>query len=93
MQASCYRLNTNKTGLTLAPRIQKPTNDWTVVVEACEDKYAFAAEVGDAEALEPQNLTEAKRCPDWQLWETAIEEDLKSLREAGTWEVVDVPKK
>ena len=82
----------NKSSSTLAPRIQKPTDDWMEVIEACEDKYAFATEVGNAEALEPQSLMEAKRHPDWQLWERAIEEELKLLREAGTWEVVDIPK-
>ena len=52
--------STNKSSSTLAPGIQKPTNDRMAVVEACEDKYAFATEVGNAEALEPQSLTEAK---------------------------------
>ena len=84
--------STNNSDSTLAPRIQKPTNDWMAVVEACEDEYAFATEVGDAEVLEPQSLTEAKQYPDWQLWERAIEEELMPLREAGTWEVVDIPK-
>ena len=51
---------TNKSSSTLAPGIQKPTNDRMAVVEACEDKYAFATEVGNAEVLEPQSLTEAK---------------------------------
>ena len=44
------------------------------------------------EALEPQNLTEVKSRPDWTLWEKAIEEKLKMLKEAGTWEVVKVPR-
>ena len=83
---------TNKTSSTLAPGIQEPTSDWAAVVEACGDKYAFAAEVGDAEALEAHNLAEAKQHPDWQLWEKAIVEELKLLREAGTWELVDLPK-
>ena len=32
------------------------------------------------------------QCPDWLLWEKAIEEELRALKEAGTWEVVDLPE-
>ena len=62
------------------------------IVEACEDELVFVTEVQEAEALEPRNLKEAMSQSDWPLWERAIEEELKALREAGTWEVVDVPK-
>ena len=55
------------------------------------DEYAFVAEIGAAEALEPRNLAEAKSCPDL-LWEKAVEEELKSLKDVGTWEVVEMPK-
>ena len=50
------------------------------------------AEIRNTEALEPQNLAEAKKQPDWMLWEKAIEEELMTLKEAGTWEVVEIPK-
>ena len=76
----------------LAPGVQKPSDDWTAIVEACEDELVFATEVQEAEALEPRNLKEAKSCSDWLLWGKAIEEELRALREAGTWEVVNVPK-
>ena len=76
----------------LAPGVQQPTTDWTASVEECEDEYAFAAETSNAEALEPRSLAEAKKRPDWPLWEKAIEEELATLKDAGTWEVVDVPK-
>ena len=75
----------------LAPGVQKPSDDWMAVVEACEDELVFAMEVQEAEALEPRNLKEAKSHSYWLLWEKAIEE-LRALREAGTWEVVNVPK-
>ena len=75
----------------LAPGIQQPTTDWTASVEECEEEHAFVAETGDAEALEPRSLAEAKSQPDWRLWEKAIEEELMTLRSAGTWEVVDEP--
>ena len=71
----------NKSGPALAPRIQKPSDDWTVAVMECEDEYVFIAETGEAEVLEPQSLKEAKSCPDWPRWEKAIEDELKLLRE------------
>ena len=58
------------------PGVQKPSDDWTAVVEACEDELVFATEVQEAEALEPRNLKEVKSCSDWLLWEKAIEEEL-----------------
>ena len=35
---------------------------------------------------------EAKKRPDWPLWEKAIQEELGALKAAGTWEVVDEPE-
>ena len=70
--------SSNKSGPSLAPGTQKPTDDWTAAAIDCEDEYMFAAEVGEMEVLEPQSLAEAKSCPDWPLWEKAIEDELKS---------------
>ena len=53
--------------------------------------YALAAEISEAEALEPQTLKEARSRPDWPLWEKAINEELATLRATGTWELVDIP--
>jgi hypothetical protein len=36
-------------------------------------------------------LTEAKRSPDWAKWQTAMQEELTTLNEKGTWELVDKP--
>jgi hypothetical protein len=41
------------------------------------------------EALELMNLKDAINRPDWSLWKRAIEEELATLRNAGTWELVD----
>ena len=54
-------------------------------------EVALAAEIADTEALEPRNLAEAKRCPDWPLWEKAISEELTTLRKAGTWKLEEPP--
>jgi hypothetical protein len=48
-------------------------------------ELAFVAETTDAEALEPRTFARAKCCPDWPLWEKAIEEELASLNAAETW--------
>jgi hypothetical protein len=49
------------------------------------------AETSNAEAVEPQTLAEAKRQPDWPLWEKAIEEELATLKKAGTWKLEKAP--
>ena len=77
----------------LAPGVQQPSNDWIASVEECVDEYALAAETSNAEALEPRSLAEAQKQPDWPLWEKAIQEELATLRAAGTWEVVDRPER
>ena len=63
-------------------------SDWMMLA----DSYALAAEMSETEALEPRNLAEAKSCPDWLLWEKAIKEELSTLKDAGTWELVDAPE-
>ena len=54
-------------------------------------EVALAAETGESEALEPRNLAEAKRRPEWPLWEQAIREELNTLRTAGTWTLEHAP--
>ena len=54
-------------------------------------ELALAAEIADAEVLEPRNLAEAKRRPDWPLWEQAISEELTTLCKAGTWKLEAPP--
>jgi len=51
----------------------------------------LAVETSDMEALEPRTLMEAKRRPDWPLWEKAIEEELATLKKAGTWRMEEAP--
>jgi hypothetical protein len=59
--------------------------------DAAGIELAFAAETSDAEALEPRTLAEAKRRPDWHLWEKAIQEELATLKTAGTWRLEEAP--
>src|SRR5258708_39416106 len=54
-------------------------------------EHVFMAETADAEALEPHSLTEAKRRPDWPLWEKAIQEELATLKTARTWKLEEAP--
>src|SRR6266571_7859851 len=54
-------------------------------------EHVLTAEVAEAEALEPRSLAEAKRRPDWLLWEKAIEEELATLKAAGTWRLEEAP--
>src|SRR5258708_2256398 len=54
-------------------------------------EHVFMAETADSEALEPHSLPEAKRRPDWLLWEKAIQEELATLKTAGTWKLEEAP--
>ena len=54
-------------------------------------KYAFAAKTANVEVLEPHTLTKAKCRPDWPLWEKATEEELATLKAAGTWRLEEAP--
>ena len=54
-------------------------------------EHILAAEMSDAKALEPRTLAEAKRRPDWTLWETAIHEELDTLHKSRTWELAEAP--
>ncbi|PPQ83602.1 hypothetical protein CVT26_001384 [Gymnopilus dilepis] len=65
-------------------------SDWIMVGEG-DEEYGLAAEISEAEALEPRDVREARRRPDWPLWEKAIQEELDVLKGAGTWEMVDAP--
>ena len=54
-------------------------------------EIVMVAEMAKSEALEPSSLAEAKRRPDWSNWEFASAEELTTLCEAGTWELIDPP--
>ncbi|KAJ3996241.1 hypothetical protein F5050DRAFT_1537406, partial [Lentinula boryana] len=87
--------------LPVAPKAHEPAEElegeneaaWAMLLEdeTFLTEYAMVAETSESESLEPRSLTEAKRRLDWPLWEKAIEEELKMLRDMGTWEVVEKP--
>ena len=64
--------------------------EWIMAADFAEE-YSMLAEISDLEAFEPRTLAEAKRRPDWPLWENAITEELDTLRKAGTWELTKAP--
>ena len=90
------------TGLTgknkLPPGLQAPPPDSppkaSVVWESEIDGltvHAFAAIMADVEGLEPRNLVEARRRPEWLKWDSAIKEEIDSLIRLDTWDAVDPP--
>jgi len=64
---------------------------WTNFVTNLVEEYTMAAKIGDAEALEPRTLAKAKHCPDWPLWKKAINKELETFHQAGTWELTEAP--
>jgi hypothetical protein len=64
--------------------------DWIMAADFTEE-HTMMAEISNAEALEPQSLAEAKGHPDWPLWEKAIYEELATLKEMGTYELIKPP--
>ena len=83
----------------LPPVTEQPPNkvfegegqaEWIMAADFAEE-YSMLAEISKTEAFEPRTLTKAKSRPDWPLWERAIEEELETLRKAGTWELTEPP--
>jgi hypothetical protein len=53
---------------------------------------AMLTMMGTKGGLEQRNLAEAKCGPDWLRWKEGMEEELSTLQEYKTWEIVDDPK-
>ena len=62
-------------------------DDWMMMMES-----SMTAQMSEMEALEPSTLAAAKKSPDWPAWEKAIQEELDTLKAAGTWETVIPPE-
>ena len=52
---------------------------------------AMAAKMAKAHRLEPRNLVEAKRGPDWPRWQEAMEVECQVLKKFGTWNLEKPP--
>ncbi|GLC41061.1 hypothetical protein PLESTB_000947700 [Pleodorina starrii] len=44
------------------------------------------------EVFEPKSLAEAQARADWPQWKAAMDEEMKSLMENGTWDLEELPK-
>ena len=55
-----------------------------------DKELAMLTKTAEAEVLKPSSLTEAKHHLDWADWEQALAEELSTLHEAGTWELVEL---
>ncbi|KAE8258539.1 hypothetical protein A4X13_0g1619 [Tilletia indica] len=57
-------------------------------------KVAAQGTSADGTPLEPQNLKQAKQRPleEWRHWKEAMDEEIGSLVEMKTWELVELPK-
>ena len=84
---------------TLPPVVEQTPNEvfegegqseWLMTADFA-NKYAMLAEISEREAFEPRTLTRAKSCPNWMLWEKAIDEELETLCKAKTWELTEAP--
>ncbi len=46
-------------------------------------------EYSDGVVVEPWTLKEAMRSPQASQWDTAMQEEIKSLNQMGTWQLID----
>ena len=37
----------------------------------------------------PKMLKEVQSCPDWPLWKEAMDKEIDTLQQAGTWSTID----
>jgi hypothetical protein len=61
-------------------------------VRGVTDEFDFAlarAVLGEMEGYEPTSFRDAVQQPDWDDWKLALDEEMKSLLENGTWELVE----
>ena len=68
------------------PRKKKKTVFW--IEESTTPRYAHLATVGDSE---PTNFQEAVLSPQAEQWKLAMEEEMQSLEQNGTWTLTKLP--
>jgi hypothetical protein len=88
-EEGCQEVYQTSSGLTLIGRRGKSSTD---------SEQAFTAELDDAAAAaigdthrDPRTIDEAQSRADWHSWKAAMDREINTLREAGTWETVPWP--
>ena len=61
------------------------------MVEIGSMEFAMATVIAETEALDPATLEEVRKI-DWPKWDLTIKAELKVLKKAGTWGVVERPR-
>ena len=56
------------------------------------DEVAMVIAMSDFEGIEPRDIKEARKRPDWERWKEAMEEEMRRLKANDTWEVINKPK-
>jgi hypothetical protein len=59
------------------------------------EEYELADAIEEAKGVTPQSVTEARRLPEREQWDTAMKKELETLKKMGTWVKIrkqDVPK-
>ena len=74
-----------------ASPVQETGNASAPQLEEEIDGVAMSAEMSTSHGMEPRDVEEARRSPDWPRWKEAIEEELNALKEYGTWRVEKAP--
>jgi Reverse transcriptase (RNA-dependent DNA polymerase) len=54
-------------------------------------KKSMAAKMAEAHGMEPRNLVEAKRSPNWPRWQEAMDVEQTVLEKFGTWHLEKLP--
>ena len=54
-------------------------------------EFAMATVIAETKALDPATLEEVRKI-DWPKWDLTIKAELKVLKKAGTWGVVERPR-
>jgi hypothetical protein len=62
-------------------------SDFTYLAESEELMHAAISKVQD----DPKTLKEAQSCSDWPKWQEAMDREIATLEEAGTWNTVPRP--
>lgn len=56
------------------------------------DEMAMAITTSEIEGIEPRDIREARKRPDWTKWEEAMIDEMTRLKANETWELVEKPR-